>query len=280
MSETIPPSLVLIIIGSVTGVSIAALFTAGLIPAAVAALALLVVALYRSRSEHAERAKRATLRQAVRAIVVAIPGLALPLLIRTFVLRGIATATEVSVVGIGYALLVAVFVYREMNWRRVWGMLLETGALTGAIMLIIATATAMGWALTQSGFAQTLVATLGNTPGGAAGFMAVSLILFVALGSVLEGIPAIVLFGPLLFPIAERVGINDVHYAIVAILAMGVGLFAPPLGVGFYAACAIGRCEPELAMRRIVPYLVALLIATIVVAVVPWLSIGLLAPPR
>jgi TRAP-type C4-dicarboxylate transport system permease large subunit len=101
--------------------------------------------------------------------------------------------------------------------------------------------------------------------------------LFIVLGSVLEGAPAIVLFGPLLFPIAAQVGVNQIHYAIVTILAMGVGLFAPPLGVGYYSACAIGRCEPDEAVPTMVPYILALLVALIIVATVPWLSTGFLA---
>ena len=113
-------------------------------------------------------------------------------------------------------------------------------------------------------------------PGGAAGFLAVSIVAFVVLGSVLEGIPAIVLFGPLLFPIARPVGIHEVHYAMVVILAMGIGLFAPPFGVGYYAACAIGRVEPDAGMRPIFGYMLALAIGTMVVAAVPWLSIGFL----
>jgi TRAP-type C4-dicarboxylate transport system permease large subunit len=114
-------------------------------------------------------------------------------------------------------------------------------------------------------------------PGGAATFMAVSIIAFIILGSVLEGIPAIVLFGPLLFPIARAVGIHEVHYAMVVILAMGIGLFAPPFGVGYYAACAIGRVEPAEGMKPILGYILALLIGTIVVAAVPWISIGFLS---
>ena len=113
-------------------------------------------------------------------------------------------------------------------------------------------------------------------PGGAGGFLAISVVAFVVLGSILEGIPAIVLFGPLLFPIARTLGINEVHYAIVVVLAMGVGLFAPPFGVGYYAACAIGRASPDAAMRRIWPYLGALLAGLILVAAVPWLSTGFL----
>ncbi|MBD5654394.1 MAG: TRAP transporter large permease subunit [Candidatus Eremiobacteraeota bacterium] len=275
MAETIPPSLVLIIIGTVAGVSIRDLCTAGLLPAAVAAIALLVVALARSRSDRTELAKRPSAGFIAKAFFVAIPGLLLPLLIRFFVVAGIATATEVSTVGIVYSLFVGIFIYREFNWSRAYPMLRETGGLTGAIMLIIATATSMGWALTQSGFAQQLATALSHA-GGAAGFMALSVVLFIVLGSVLEGIPAIVLFGPLLFPIAQQYGINEVHYAVVAVLAMGMGLFSPPLGIGYYGACAIGKCPPEQAVKPMIPYLLALLVAIILIAAIPWLSTGFL----
>jgi len=152
----------------------------------------------------------------------------------------------------------------------------ETAALSGAILLIIGTATGMAWALTQSGFSRQLASGMASMPGGAAGFMAVSIVAFVVLGSVLEGIPAIVLFGPLLFPSARAVGINEVHYAMVVILAMGIGLFAPPFGVGYYAACAIGRVSPDAAMRRVWPYLAAVFAGLVLVAAVPWFSTGFL----
>jgi TRAP-type C4-dicarboxylate transport system permease large subunit len=113
-------------------------------------------------------------------------------------------------------------------------------------------------------------------PGGHGGFLAISIVVFVVLGSVLEGIPAIVLFGPLLFPVARAIGVHEVHYAMVVILAMGIGLFAPPFGVGFYAACAIGRVSPDEAMGRVWPYLLALLVALSVVAAIPWISTGFL----
>ena len=107
-------------------------------------------------------------------------------------------------------------------------------------------------------------------------FLFVSIVAFVILGSVLEGIPAIVLFGPLLFPIARQVGVHEVHYAMVVVLAMGVGLFAPPFGVGYYAACAIGRVDPKDGMKPIVGYVLALLVGLALVAAVPWISIGFL----
>jgi TRAP-type C4-dicarboxylate transport system permease large subunit len=95
---------------------------------------------------------------------------------------------------------------------------------------------------------------------------------FVLLGSILEGLPAILVFAPLMFPAARALGIHDIHYAMVIILAMGLGLFAPPLGIGSYSACAIARVPPDEAMMRIWPYLGVLLLALILIAAVPWFS--------
>jgi tripartite ATP-independent transporter DctM subunit len=274
MSETIPPSLVLITIGSVTGVSIAALFTGGLLPAAVLALALALIARFRAGGDNG--VARASLAHMGHTCLIALPALALPFFIRAAVVAGVATATEVSTLGIAYGVVVGGLIYRRLDWRRLYPMLIETASLSGAILLIIGTATAMAWALTQSGFSRQLAQAMASMPGGAVGFLLVSIIAFVVLGSVLEGIPAIVLFGPLLFPSARAVGINEVHYAMVVILAMGIGLFAPPFGVGYYAACAIGRVSPDRAMRYIWPYLAAVLAGLLLVAVIPWISTGFL----
>jgi tripartite ATP-independent transporter DctM subunit len=275
-TETIPPSLVLITIGSVTGVSIAALFTGGLLPGVVLAITLSALVWWRYRGEDLSHVKRATGGEIVRSFVIALPALALPFVIRAAVVEGIATATEVSTIGIVYGLVVGLLVYRRFDWRRLVPMLVETACLSGAILLIIGTATGMAWGLTQSGFSRALAAAMTGLPGGSAAFIAVSIAAFTVLGSVLEGIPAIVLFGPLLFPIARAVGVHEVHYAMIIILAMGIGLFAPPFGVGYYAACAIGRVDPAEGIRPIWGYLLALLIGLIVVAVFPWISIGFL----
>ncbi len=276
MSETIPPSLVLITIGSVTNVSISALFTGGLLPALVAAIALVVVAWWRSRKEDTGGRRRAPGREIARTLVIALPGLTLPFVIRFAVVRGVATATEVSTVGVVYTALLGLLIYRQFDWRRIYPLLVETVALTGAVMLIVGTATAMAWALTQSGFSNWLVAGMANVPGGRAGFLAITIVTFIFLGSVLEGIPAILLFGPLLLPVARAMGVHEVHYSIIVILAMGIGLFAPPLGVGFYGACAIGKISPDDALWRIWPYIFALVVALVIVAAVPWLSVGFL----
>ena len=275
-TETVPPSLVLITIGSVTGVSIAALFTGGLLPAVVLGLVLCAVVYVRARREVHVNAARKPWAEVGKLFAIALPALALPFIIRAAVVEGVATATEVSTLGIVYAVLAGLLVYRQFDTRRLLPMLVSTASLSGAILLIIGTATAMAWGLTQSGFSRSLAAMMASLPGGAPMFLAMSILIFVILGSVLEGIPAVVLFGPLLFPIARQLGIHEVHYAMVVVLSMGLGLFAPPLGVGYYAACAIGRVQPDKGIRPILGYLLALLAGIIVVAIVPWLSIGFL----
>ncbi len=155
-------------------------------------------------------------------------------------------------------------------------MLVDATTLSGAVLFIVGAATALGWGLTQSGFAAQLAEMMAHVPFGSAGFLAISIVMFIVLGSILEGIPVLVLFAPLVFPIATSMGINAVHYAMVVILAMGVGLFMPPIGVGFHAACAIARMSPDECMPRVYPYLAAVVVALCFVAAFPWLSTGFL----
>jgi tripartite ATP-independent transporter DctM subunit len=275
-TETIPPSLVLITIGSVTTVSIAALFTGGLVPAVAVGACLAVVVWWRNRKTDLSDVVRSNRKEVLKSFLFAIPALALPFIIRAAVVEGVATATEVSTIGIAYSILVGLLIYRRCDWSKFPKMLVDTAALSGAILFIIGAATVVAWCLTQSGFSRDLAKIMSSLPGGAPTFMAVSIVMFVILGSVLEGIPALVLFAPLMFPIAKSVGVNEVHYAMVVILAMGIGLFLPPFGVGYYAACAIGRADPAEGIRPLLGYVVALLVGLVIVACIPWLSIGFL----
>jgi tripartite ATP-independent transporter DctM subunit len=276
MADTVPPSIVLIVLGSVAGVSIAGLFTSGIVVAMVLLVVLAVLARWKSRHERMEGVRRAPVSLIGRTLVVAAPALVLPFLIRSTVAGGVATATEVSTIAVIYALFVGIVLYGGIGWRRFYEMLVETAALTGSILLILGTALAMAWAITQAGVAQGLATFMTGLPGGWISFMAVTIAVFLILGSVLEGLPAIVLMAPLMFPIAKSLGINDIHYSMVIVTAMNIGLMAPPIGVGFYLACKIGNVPPDEAIGAIWPYLVALLVGLVIIAIVPWISTGLL----
>ena len=172
-------------------------------------------------------------------------------------------------------MLAGLLIYRHFEWHRLFPMLVQTASLAGAIMFIIGAATAMGWALTQSNFSMAVAHFMQSVPGGRYGFLLVSIIVMVVLGSVLEGIPAMVLFGPLLFPVAKSLGISEVHYAMVVVLSMGLGLFAPPFGLGYYAACSIARISPDAGLKRIWPYVGALFVGLLLIAAVPWITLAL-----
>jgi tripartite ATP-independent transporter DctM subunit len=276
MADTVPPSIVLIVLGSVAGVSIAGLFTSGFAIAMVLLLMLAVLARWKSRHESLEGVRRAPVDLILRTLLIAAPALVLPFLIRWTVADGIATATEVSTVAVLYALLIGIVIYGGIGWRTFYAMLVETAALTGAILLILGTALAMAWAITQAGIAQQLATFMTGLPGGWAAFMALSIVVFLVLGCFLEGLPAIVLMAPLMFPIAKGLGINDVHYSMVIVTAMNIGLMTPPIGIGFYLACKIGNVSPDEALGAIWPYLLALFAGLIVIAAVPWFSTAFL----
>ena len=272
MADTVPPSIVLIVLGAVAGVSIAGLFQAGFVVAMVLLLMLVVLARWKARHEDMRGAKRAPIGRVGKLVLVAGPALALPFLIRSLVAEGVATATEVSTVAVIYAMLVGHFMYGGLKLRTIYRMLVDTAALSGTVLLVLGAASAMAWAITQSGVVQQLSSVLTTLPGGAMAFMAVSIVAFVILGCLLEGLPAVLLLAPIMFPIAKTLGINDVHYAMVVVCAMNIGMMMPPIGVGFYIACKIGDAKPDEVMGAIWPYLAALIVGVIIIAAVPWIS--------
>ncbi|WP_287245638.1 TRAP transporter large permease subunit [Mesorhizobium sp.] len=276
MADTVPPSIVLIVLGSVAGVSIAALFTSGFVIAVVLLLVLAVLARWKASGEGMEGVHRAPFSLVWKTLLVSAPALVLPFLIRGAVGRGVATATEVSTIAVLYALVIGALFYGGIGAKKFYAMLVETAALSGAILLILGTASAMAWALTQTGFANQLAIYMTDLPGGWFSFMLVTIAVFMVLGCVLEGLPAIVLMAPIMFPIAARLGINDVHYSMVVVTAMNIGLMAPPIGIGFYIACKIGDVSPDEAMSAIWPYLGALLAGLLLIAAVPALSVAYL----
>lgn len=272
MADTVPPSIVLIVLGSVAGVSIAGLFNSGVVVAMVLLVALAALARWKARHEQTDGVKRAPFITIRSTFIIAGPALLLPFLIRGAVGGGVATATEVSTLAVLYAMLAGFFMYGGFSLKKLYEMLVETAALTGAILIILGCALSMAWVIAQSGVAQQLATFMTTLPGGWIGFMAVTMIVFLILGCLLEGLPAILLLAPLMFPIARQLGINDVHYAMVVVTAMNIGLMMPPIGVGFYVACRIGDVSPDEAMGAIWPYIVALIVGLLVIAYVPTIS--------
>ena len=275
MGETVPPSIAMLIVGSITSVSVGAMFVGGIIPAAVIALCLMVLIYLRARRAGTPRVARAPLRMMVRAGLAAILPLLMPALLLGGILLGVATPTEVAAFAVIYGLALATLLYREMSFAAFVRTALDTAALTGVLLFIFAAASGFSWTLTIAYLPQRLVALLHGLGNSTAIFMIGSIVLLILIGVLLEGLPSLNVLAPLLIPIAGKLGLNEMHYALVLIIAMGVGGFMPLAGVGFYVCCAIMRCDIEPASRAMLPYLIVVLIGLLVVAFVPWFATGL-----
>jgi tripartite ATP-independent transporter DctM subunit len=276
MAEAIPPCINLIILGFVANLSIGGLFMAGLVPAALMALALIAVAiLFGVRTQIADDATAPIPLRQLWSGAAATVGL-LVLIFGGFK-SGFATATEISAFAALYALVVGGVVFRELGAHAAWRSFTHSAIRSGLIMFIVAAAQSLAFVLTLQQIPHALgdaLVHLSQT-GGTWLFMILSIAILIVMGSVLEGAAALIIFGPLLIPVATTLGIAPLHFGVVLVVAMGIGLFAPPLGLGLYGACLVGNVPIEDTVKPIFGYLGLLLICLLVIAFVPSLTLWL-----
>ncbi len=275
MGETVPPSIAMLIVGSITNVSVGAMFIGGLAPAAVMALCLMALIYMRARASGVPRIPRAGGRVIARAGLGAILPLLMPGTLLAGILLGVATPTEIAALAVVYGILLSSLVYREMDLRGFVRIALDTAALTGVLLFIFAAASSFSWTLTVAYLPQRLVSLLQSVGDSQAIFMICSIVLLILVGVLLEGLPSLNVLAPLLIPIAGKLGLSELHYALVLIIAMGIGGFMPFAGVGFYVCCAVMRCNIETASRAMLPYLIVLVAGLLIVAFVPWFTLFL-----
>jgi tripartite ATP-independent transporter DctM subunit len=279
MAETIPPCINMIILGYVANISIGGLFAAGLVPAGFMAAVLLGgVVLLSSKAKPARlEPSGRTLTQLIGSGIVS---LGVIVIIFGGYRSGFATATEVAAFAVFYAIAVGALVFRELTLAKTARLFVAAATLSGMILFVVAASQTVAFVLTidqvPQGLAHALIA-LSHGHGGGWVFMLVSIGLLIIMGAALEGAPALIIFGPLLLPVAQQFGFNPLHYGIVLIVAMGIGLFAPPLGLGLYTSCAVGNVPIEQTARPIAKYLLLMVACLLVLAFVPEMS---LAVPR
>ena len=275
MGETVPPSIAMLIVGSITNVSVAGMFIGGLMPAAVIAFCLMALIAIRARRAGAPPAPRAPAEAVTRAGLDAVLPLLMPGMLLAGILLGLATPTEIAALAVVYGAILAMFVYREMTVAGFVRAVQDTAALTGVLLFIFTAASAFSWVLTIAYLPQTLVDLLSVSHANATIFMICSIALLISVGVLLEGLPSLNVLAPLLLPVAVKLGFSGLHFAIVLIIAMGVGGFMPLAGVGFYVCCAVMRCDIEPASRATLPYLAVVVAGLLIVAFVPWFALAL-----
>jgi tripartite ATP-independent transporter DctM subunit len=274
MAETIPPCINLIILGFVANLSIGGLFAAGLLPAALMAAALIAVSIYFGKPSTAAPPALAKGAEIKRMWLGA--GVSFGLIAMIFIgfKSGFATATEISAFASLYAIVVGSVMFRELTLDSAWRSFVHAAARSGLVLFIVAAAQSLAFVLTL----QQVPHAMGefmvglSQQSGTWMFMLLSIAILIVMGSVLEGAAALIIFGPLLVPVATRLGIAPLHYGVVLVIAMGIGLFAPPLGLGLYGACLIGKVPVEQTVRPMLGYLGLLLACLLIIAFVPVIS--------
>jgi len=270
MAETIPPCINLIILGFVANLSIGGLFMAGVLPAALMALALIGVAILFGGSTRlpAGEVARTPLAKLWGGAAISI---GLIVIIFGGFRTGFATATEISAFAALYALAVGGLAFRELTWVSALRSCVHAAIRSGLVLFIVAAAQSLAFVLTLQqvphALGELMIAL--SRHGGVWLFMLLSIAILIVMGSVLEGAAALIIFAPLLVPVAGTLGIAPLHFGVVLVIAMGIGLFAPPLGLGLYGACLIGKVPIELTVRPMLGYLGLLLVCLLVIAFVP-----------
>jgi tripartite ATP-independent transporter DctM subunit len=269
MAESVPPSIALILVGSATSISTGGLFVAGILPAAVLAVCLMILVRVRASIYGWAPSARAPRAEVLRAGGKAILPLLMPVILIGGIITGVGTPTEVSTFAVVYGLALGLL-YRGITPRNFWQILTDASMLNGMIFFTISAATIFSWALTLEGVTVAIAQFVGSL--GAWAFLPALIVITVLMGALLESFVTIVILAPLLLPVATQLGINPLQYGIVMTEAFGIGSILPPIGIALYVACTICGARVERASGPLLWYLAVMFIGLLLVASVPWIT--------
>ncbi len=268
----IPPSVVMIVYAVSAGVSVTALFLAGVLPGVVIALALILYNAWRRRGAPAVERPAAT-RSRWAVLNEAKAALLMPVVVLGGIYGGIVTPTESSAVAVVYALVVSVLVYRELPVKALPGMMLESALLVSAVLVIIGASVAFGRIIALEQIPQTLAAFVVELTQNRYVVLLAAIVLLLIVGTFLETLAAIVILTPVLLPITSALGIDPVHFGIVMIVSLAIGFVTPPLGANLFMAAQVGSISFDAVVRRILPWVLTMIAALLLIAAWPDLSL-------
>jgi C4-dicarboxylate transporter DctM subunit len=279
--ELVPPAINMIIVGEVLNTSVTKLFVGSLIPAVFLGflVSILVVVKGSGRTVKAAEspseigaAAHLSESSTPRAIVGGLVAAGLPLLVFGGILRGIFSPTEAAGIACLYAMLVVGVVYRRLRFMQLVNLAADSAVLSGALMLLVISAAAFSQMLSIQQLQFRLTADFAGLGNSQVLLIVVTILLFVIMGSVLEGLPAVIIFAPVLAPIAEAAGMDLTHFGVLIVAAIGLGLCLPPVGIGFVTACAVSDTKSAAVTKRYLPFVAILLIGVLAIGFIPQFS--------
>ncbi len=269
MGVLIPPCIIMVLYGIAANVSIGYLFAAGFLPGFLSGLLMMVMVYFVAKRTGLPKEKRATAREVLKATGAAIPPLLMPVIILGGILSGVCTATESAVIAVMYGAVLSLFVYRELHFRDIPGLLVTTARLTGMCALVLGMSTTFAWIVTVERIPQLITEWMLAVAKEPWMFLVFTNILLLIVGMFIESTAAIITFTPILFPVAMKMGIDPVHFGVVIVANLGVGLVTPPVGACLFVASAIGGTSVDKVIRPLMPFLIMMTVALFLITYWP-----------
>jgi tripartite ATP-independent transporter DctM subunit len=273
----IPPSNIMIVYSLAAGgmVSIAALFIAGVLPGILVGLALMIPAAIISIKHNYGKGEKYTLPESVKRFFSAIPALLLIVIVIGGILSGIFTATEASAIAVVYSFILSVFLYKEVKLNEIPAILLKSAITTAVVFLLIATSMAMSWFLAIENVPQNLSAYLLTLTNSKIIILLIINILLLVVGMFMDMTPAVLIFTPIFLPVLKKFGVAPLHFGIIMIINLCIGLCTPPVGTVLFLGCGIAQTTVTKVMKNILPFYVAMVVALFICTYAPEVSLAL-----
>jgi C4-dicarboxylate transporter DctM subunit len=269
----IPPSISAVIYGWQANTSVGELFAAGFIPGFATAAALMVYIYLAARRYEFPTEPKASWAETGRAVRESLPALLMPVIILGGIFAGLFTATESAAVAVVYGLIVALYYYRELTWRDMPKILVDSAITTGIVGLLLAMAAVFGYVLTTLQVPLKLASAIMAVSGSRWVFLVLVNLLLLVAGCFLNATAILVVIVPILLPMAQRFGIDLVHFGIMIIANLGIGYVTPPVGTCLYVACSISKEPLDRVIKPLIPLLLVMVVMLAVVAFVPDLTL-------
>lgn len=270
----IPPSNVMIVYSLATGgaVSVAAIFMAGIIPGVLMGLGLMVAAGVISIKNRYGKGGSFGFKESMLKFFVAVPALLLIVIVLGGILSGIFTATEASAIAVIYALFLSVIVYREIKWKELPSIFLQAGRTTAVVFMLIGTSMAMSYVLAHENIPQTISAALLGLSNSPIVILLIINLMLLFVGTFMDMTPAVLIFTPIFLPIVTQLGVHPIHFGIIMIMNLCIGICTPPVGSCLFVGCGIAKTTITDVMRHILPFFLAMIIVLFMITYLPWLS--------
>lgn len=272
----IPPSNILIVYSLASGgVSIAALFIAGYFPGILLGLLLMVVSGFIAWKKGYPTASGFSLKESILKFLDAIPSLLMIVIVIGGIIVGFFTATEASAIAVLYTFILSVLIYREVPWKEIPDILLKSVMTTSIVMLLIGTSMAMSWIMSYENIPQTVSAFLLNLTQNRFLILIIINVILLFIGMFMDMTPAVLIFTPIFLPVVMNLGMDPIHFGIMMVLNLSIGLCTPPVGSVLFVGCGIGNVSIEKVIKPLIPLFLAMLVALLLVTYFPWFSMVL-----